>query len=75
MRRFERHHIGHRELAQSAPQGAILPVEGVGDHRSERDFLLESSLDQLQSDLELGAKLRIMLAFGKVHRWGIAVLC
>ena len=63
---LECHHIRHRELSQPTPQTAILPVEGVSHHRAERPAFLERLLDELQGDCELGAKVRIVLAFSKV---------
>ena len=66
MRGLECHHIRHRELSQPTPQTTILPVEGVSHHRTERPAFLERFLDEVQGDFELGAKVRIVLAFGKV---------
>src|SRR5258708_13107971 len=65
VRRFERHHIRHRERTQLASQVAILSIEGVSHHRTERPSLLDRLLDELPGASELGAKLRIVPPFAK----------
>ena len=65
MRWLERHHIRHRELLQPLLQAAILCVEVISYHCPERPPLLDGLLNELQGDLELGTKGRIVSAFGK----------
>lgn len=66
MRRFECHHIGNRELLQSSPQAAVLPIQGICDDCAKRPFLLHCLLDQLQSDLKFGTESRVLPPFGKI---------
>jgi hypothetical protein len=52
-------------------KAAILAVERVSHHRTKGDANLHSSTDQFHGDLELGAKLRVLLALDKVLSWSI----
>src|SRR5258708_38275233 len=67
--RIERQHIGDLQLAQPLFQAAILAVERVSHHRTERPLEPSRLLDELQGNCGLGAKSRILLALGKIALW------
>jgi hypothetical protein len=67
--RSERQHIGDLQLAQPLFQAAILAVERVSHHRTERPLLPDRLLDELQGNFGFGAKSRILLALGKIALW------
>jgi hypothetical protein len=64
--RFEGQLIAHLQVAQALFEAAILARERISHHGTKGDLRLHGSARQLSGDLELGAKLRILLAFGKV---------
>src|SRR5260370_9434173 len=66
--RMERQEIGDLQRAQPVSQAAILAVEAISYHRTERPLEPSRLLDKLQGDFALGAKSRIMLALGKIAR-------
>ena len=79
MRRFEGHHIPNGEPLQSSPQAAVFPVERICDYGPKQPLLVNCLLDQLQSDLALGAKGRIAPPLWEIRlrgrgldlQWGI----
>src|SRR5260370_16884643 len=66
--RIERQDIGDVQRAQPVSQAAILAVEAISYHRTERPLEPSRLLAKLQGDFGLGAKSRIMLALGKIPR-------
>jgi hypothetical protein len=71
MRGLERQDVAHVQIAQSQALAAILAIEVISNHRAKSNVSLNGSLYQLERNFELGAKRRILLAFGKVVGWGV----
>ena len=68
LRGVERHHIRHLQLASSVSQATIFSVERISHYRPQRPLSPDRLLDELQGNLGLGAKSRIVLALGKITR-------
>src|SRR5215218_1501236 len=66
--RLQRQHIGYPLLLKPFLELAMLTVEDVPDHRSERETHLHGPLDQFKSYLGLGAEVGIHLCSLEVMR-------
>lgn len=70
MQEFEGQYVAHSQLSKSLLDPTILTIEQVRYHGTKRNLDLHHLAHQFYGDLELGAKLWILLAFLKVVGWG-----